>query len=752
MRTIEQENTCVLGIPQQPAPAGVFLMTNTFETGGSERQFAELARCLDPTRFRVALGCITKFGSFLEGLPEPAEFPLGGNLYGIRSWDARARLARHLRCMQVSIAHAFDFYTNLTLIPAAKMARVPVVIGSQRQVGDLLSKGKSRAHLLVLRWCDCVVSNSHAAADRMISQGVPASRIAVIRNGLPPSAFAPTAAALPVRPGLLRIGMIARMNTPSKNHEHFLRAAAQLQSRFANLEFVLIGDGFLRPLFEKQAVELGISKQVHFLGDRRDISAILASLDISVLPSKSESLSNAIIESMAAGVPVVATDVGGNSELIGENRGILVPVGNEAALVNALESLLRDHELRYEFSRRARTFAEKYFTLAEMERQYEDLYSNLLEEKLGQEVHRAPRRNKARSHSLRVAIVAPSKQYVGGQSVQADLLKSNWKDDPEVQAKLTPIDPEFPRLVRWARNIPFVRTVIREPIYLWSLWRDLWKTDVAHIFSASYWSFLIAPVPALLVARLRGAKTIIHYHSGEARDHLNRFKRARLFLRQADILVVPSPYLVDVFGEFGLPAVVVPNIVDSSRFSFRLREPLRPRLVCTRGFHPYYRVDLVLHVFAAVKQCYPEARLDLVGAGPQEEEIRSLARNLNLRDIAFTGVVSREWIANVYDDADIFVNASEVDNSPVSILEAFASGLPVISTAPDGIRRLVEHERTGLLSETGDVATLASNVLRILREPGLSARLTRNAYHECARYTWEEVRGQWIKIYNSLAQ
>lgn len=747
MTSTKLESACRTGV----APAGVFLMSNNFETGGSERQFATLATCLNPARFRVELGCISRVGGFLEGLPEPAEFPLAGNLYGIRSWAMRTQLARHLRRLQVSIAHAFDFYTNLTLIPAAKMARVPLVIGSQRQLGDLLSKAKSRAQLWALDWCDCVVSNSRAAADRLISQGIPASRIAIIHNGLPRSAFAPAAPVLPRHPGLLRVGMIARMNTRSKNHGHFLRAAARLHRKFGNLEFVLVGDGPLRPAFEKQAVGLGIGQQVLFLGERNDIPAVLASLDLSVLPSESESLSNVIIESMASGVPVVATDVGGNSELIAEDRGILVPPGRELALVTAIERLLSDPVLRGDLGRRAKEFAGDHFTMSEMQRQYEDLYSDLLRQKLRQSSSRAAIRRKAHSRPLRVAVVAASPRYVGGQSVQASLLLSNWQNDSEVQAKLIPIDPDFPRVLRWIQKIPLIRTVIREPIYLCSLWRGLHGTDVAHIFSASYWSFLIAPVPALLIARLRGAKTLIHYHSGEARDHFQRFKTARGLLSRAKKLVVPSPYLCAVFAEFGLQAQVIPNIVDLSRFRFRIRDPLRPHLVCTRGFHPYYRVDVVLRAFASVKQLYPEARLDLVGGGPQEREIRNLARQLNVRDVSFTGVAAHDKIAKLYDDADIFINASEIDNMPVSILEAFACGTPVVSTAPEGVRFIVEHERTGLLSETGDVATLASNVIRVLREPGLSARLARSAHQECSRYSWEQVRGQWVDTYNSVA-
>src|SRR5437879_3532098 len=152
---------------------GLFLMTDSFETGGSERQFAALTRSLNPEAFRVHLGCIQRQGSFLDGMGHVTEFPLGGSLYGVKSLWTRLRLAQHLRRNNIAVAHAFDFYTNLTLVPAARVAGVPVVIGSQRQLGDLLSRSKSRTQTAVLRWCDVVVCNSRAAADRLVGQGLP---------------------------------------------------------------------------------------------------------------------------------------------------------------------------------------------------------------------------------------------------------------------------------------------------------------------------------------------------------------------------------------------------------------------------------------------------------------------------------------------------------------------------------------------------------------------------------------------------
>jgi len=355
----------------------------------------------------------------------------------------------------------------------------------------------------------------------------------------------------------------------------------------------------------------------------------------------------------------------------------------------------------------------------------------------------------------RVCIVAPSLRYVGGQSVQADLLLRHWQNDPDIDISFLAVDPPLPPVLSWAERIPGLRTILREPIYFWHLWRGLKDVDIAHIFSASYWSFLLAPAPAVFFAKrmrmkTRRAKTLINYHSGEARDHLQRFRSAKFVLSRVDKIVVPSGYLVNVFREFGLPASAVPNIVDLSQFNYRARIPLRPHLVCTRGFSPYYSVDVVVRAFAEVKKDYPEAQLDLVGGGPLEGDIRKLVADLNLSGVNFTGVASRQEIGKYYDQADIFINASWLDNMPLSIIEAFASGTPVVTTAPECMPYLVEHERTGLLSQVGDAKSLAANVIRLLRDPALAASLAQNARSESQKYTWQAVREQWLNTYRGL--
>jgi L-malate glycosyltransferase len=362
-------------------PVSLFLMTNTFETGGSERQFVLLAQNLSPEQFQLHAGCIRRRGPFADGFGDVPEFRLGGSLYGWRSLATRLRLSRHLRRNRVQIAHAFDFYTNLTLVPAARLARVPVVIGSHRQLGDLLTRAQFRAQAEAFRWCDAVVCNSQAGADRLASDGLSRDRLFVVGNALPADAFIAAEPALARRPGVLRVGMVARMNAHYKNHAGFLRVAARIHQHLPEVEFLLVGDGPLRREIEQEAQTLGLGEHLSFLGDRRDIPAVLASMDVAVLTSDSEGLSNVILEAMAASLPVVAYDVGGNAELVNDQRGVLVAAGDEQGFADAVERIVVESSLRQQLGLNASRFVEENFSLERVRNRYQELYATLLRKK-----------------------------------------------------------------------------------------------------------------------------------------------------------------------------------------------------------------------------------------------------------------------------------------------------------------------------------------------------------------------------------
>lgn len=352
---------------------------------------------------------------------------------------------------------------------------------------------------------------------------------------------------------------------------------------------------------------------------------------------------------------------------------------------------------------------------------------------------------------VRVVVAGPSLRQLGGQSVQVDLLLRQWRGDAEVDASFVAIDPSWPRGWELLGHVPYLRTIVRELRYSQALWRELRKSDVAHVFVASYASFLIVLLPVCLIGTVRDTRQLVHYHSGEAQDHLSRSLLARYLLRKTKTVIVPSGYLVDVFRQFGIEAKAIPNIINLEEFTYRRRARFGPNFICTRGFHPYYQIEDVLKAFAEIQREFPSAQLTLAGAGETEAEMRRLAQDLRLASVEFVGSVPRERIGEYYERADIFINASILDNMPVSILEAFASGTPVITTASGGIRYVVEHERTGLLCPPGDWKALAENAVRVLREPELAHRIAVNAYEELKRYSWESVRPQWLKVYRSMS-
>jgi len=352
---------------------------------------------------------------------------------------------------------------------------------------------------------------------------------------------------------------------------------------------------------------------------------------------------------------------------------------------------------------------------------------------------------------LNVAIVAPSMGILGGQAVQAERLVRAWEGDADVHAWLVPINPVPAGLLRLALRIKYLRTIATQLTYLPLLLRELRRADVVHVFSASYFSFLLAPLPAVSVARLFGRPVVMNYRSGEAPDHLKRSAIARRTLRAVERNAVPSRFLKDVFAEFGIDAEIIPNIVDVERFAFRVRDPLRPNVLSTRNFEPLYNVACSLRAFRLVQNRYPEATFTLVGAGSQDESLRQLAAGLDLRHVRFAGRVPPGDIWRYYAEADIYLQTPNIDNMPASVLEAFASGCPVVSTNAGGVPAILTDGVHGLLVGCDDHEAAAARMLALLSDGLLVARLTAAARASCEQYRWTAVRARWVDLYTRMA-
>ena len=354
---------------------------------------------------------------------------------------------------------------------------------------------------------------------------------------------------------------------------------------------------------------------------------------------------------------------------------------------------------------------------------------------------------------VRVLIVAPSLGILGGQAVVAKALCDRLAATAGVEVGFLAVNPALPGLLGWLQRFKYVRTIVTSLAYGYTLLSTVWRYDVIHAFSASYYSYLLAPLPALLAARAFGRKALLNYHSGEAEDHLTHWPLSRWTIRSIPHrVIVQSAYLAHTFAKFGIKSSAIANFVALEPLPFRARPRPSPRIISNRNLEPMYNVGAIVRAFAIVQQAHPEAELLIAGDGSQRSMLEELVATLRLQHVTFVGRIPNQDLGALLNRSDIYANASLIDNMPMSIIEAFACGLPVVTSDAGGIPFMVAHEETGLIIAGGSSEGLALAIIRLLGEPGLADRLTRNARAECEhRYTWSRVEAKWRDCYDSLA-
>jgi glycosyltransferase involved in cell wall biosynthesis len=307
----------------------------------------------------------------------------------------------------------------------------------------------------------------------------------------------------------------------------------------------------------------------------------------------------------------------------------------------------------------------------------------------------------------------------------------------------------------WVGRIPLLRSMFRLIPYLVALWRVAGRVDVMHVMANSGWSWHLFATPAVWIAHWRGLPVVVNYRGGEAADFLQKSAEVvRMTMRRASALVVPSGFLVDVFARFAMKAEIVPNIVDLSRF--RPRDAARadvPLLLVARNLEPLYDNLTAIRAFQLVLLQFPAARLAIAGSGPQEQELHAFVHAQNLQEsVQFTGRLERDEMAALYRSADVLLNPSLADNMPNSLLEAWASGLPVVSTNVGGIPHLAEDGVTASLVPPRDPAAMAQACLAVLSDETTWQQRARAGLKEAQRYTWPSVRPLLLDVYRRALQ
>jgi glycosyltransferase involved in cell wall biosynthesis len=352
----------------------------------------------------------------------------------------------------------------------------------------------------------------------------------------------------------------------------------------------------------------------------------------------------------------------------------------------------------------------------------------------------------------RICLVGPLPPPEGGMANQtrqlAELLRGEGLAVEVVRTNM-PYSPS------WIAETRGARAVFRLVKYAAALWSAFGRCDVVHLMANSGWSWHLFAAPALWIAWLRGRAVVVNYRGGEAERFLAGSSRlVRMSLSRARIVAVPSRFLRKIFASHGVPAEVVPNIVDLKLFAPRALPaalPASPHVVVTRNLEWIYDNETALRALSLVRSEFPSCRMSIAGIGPEQERLRQIAIECGVADaVAFVGRLGRDAIAALYQSADIALNPSRVDNMPNSILEALASGVPVVSTQVGGVPYMVDHGRTAVLVPPADAQAMAEGIARLLRDRDLAHHLASTGLLDVQQFGWPAVKDQWIDIYARL--
>ena len=351
--------------------------------------------------------------------------------------------------------------------------------------------------------------------------------------------------------------------------------------------------------------------------------------------------------------------------------------------------------------------------------------------------------------ALRVLLVGPLPPPAGGMANQtrqlAELLRAEG-------AQVEVVQVNAPYRPAWAERLKGVRALFRLLPYLLHLWRGCGRADVVHVMANSGWSWHLFAAPAVWIAALRGTPVVVNYRGGEADAFLQRAGRwVRPSMRRAGALVLPSAFLLEVFARHGMDGRIVANVIDLERFHPAATPPALspgPHLVVARNLEPIYGNDVALQAFARILARFPGARLSVAGSGPEAAALAELAQSLGIAaQVRFSGRLDREQMAALYRDAHLMLNASRVDNMPNAVLEALASGVPVVSTRAGGIPFMVKDGHTAMLVAVDDAEAMAAAAIEVLENHDLRSRLVAAGLAEVQRYQWSAVRDALLATY-----
>lgn len=710
--------------------------------GGAEKQIYELAKRLDKNKYQVTVVSLECCGQaprpLIESTGSSLEIFRVVRVYGLSGLIQGIKFQKFLKREKVKILLTYHFSSDMWGTFWGHLAGVPVIVSNRRDMGFWRKFWHVAAYRALNPWVNKIVVVAEAVKDMVMkTEGVEAAKIEVVYNGIDLQATSHRSQATSLREGLkiknddLVIIHVANLK-PVKGHSFLLKAFARISSQFQNAKLVLIGKDELNGQLQYLAENLGLKDRVLFLGKRDDVPRLLPLADICVLPSLSEGMSNAILEYMAAGKPVIATKVGGNPEIMIDGlNGYLVAPENIDELKNALRGLLENETKRKEMGQNSLKRVKEHFSMEAMVARYENLFSAFYSPK-----------------SLRLLHLVSSGGLYGAERVILNLAGYNGHLS-FVGALNNHHNPHL-EIIKEAKKMGLETAIFESQgrfdmgtVFRVKNFLKMNNIDIIH--THNYKSDIVGS----LAARLAGKRWVATNH-----NWLNTSRRLRLYehldafvLKFADKVVAVSDDIKAGMVKRGFrpgQVNVIHNGIDTDLFADRvLKKDLRRelginnddivvsivgRLAKEKG------IEIFLDAAKIVLNSKKDVRFLIVGDGPLNGDLKSRAQELDLGDrVIFTG--NREDMPQIYSITDILVNSSYIEGLPMTILEAMAAKVPIIATKVGAVPKVILNEHNGILLEPGNAESLAKEICDLIERPDKRKSLAEAAYRD-VREKW----------------
>jgi len=719
-------------------------------TGGAEKQIFELAKRLDKNKFDVtviSLDCL--------GQTSPEWFTSVGchyhrfrvvRIYGLSGLIQGFRFYQYLKKEKTDIVQTYHFSSDIWATFWAKLAGVRKIISNRRDMGYWRKPWHIYTYRCINRWVNTIVVVSNSIRDMVQStEGESLEKIKVIYNGVELTLNPATPSINELKDNIV-IMHVASLS-PIKGHIFLLKAFKKTLQQFKNIKLVLIGEDMLNGSLQHQVLDMGLSNDVLFLGERKDVTSLLTIADICVLPSLSEGMSNSILEYMAAAKPVIATKVGGNPELIQDGfNGLLIEKENVEQLSQALVELIKDKEKRKNFGQNGLSLVKSKFTMEVMLTQYQELYEN---------------------GNIKVLHLVSSGGFFGAERVILNLasqqnsgLVTGWvgainnKHNPHLEIIDAAQKSGFKNVI-FDSNSPIDLNLIS------SIKKFLKENKIDILHTHNYKS----DITGFLATLNTKVKWVATMHGWTSTDPKIRWYESldRFVLKFARKIICVSANNSERLLKQGVDQIkvaIIDNGINVAKFDLiRSNQNLKTALgidnkdivVCIVGrLSKEKGHKILLKAISSIIPQYPNLKCLVVGDGPLMTNLQELSESLRIsRHLIFTG--NRQDVADIYKICDILVNASYTEGLPMTILEAMAAKVTVIATKVGAVPQVIRNGESGVLLEAGDPDTLSQAIISLIKDAQKRTTMAQHAYNDvCSQYGEQRMAENYKNLYQGL--